>query len=101
MDEVWVPSTFAVEQFTASGVERTKINVVPEAVDTNLFDPEKHTPLNVWDDSSTMHRPFRFLSVFKWEKRKGWDVLLQAYFEEFSEADPVILCIKTQAFHTD
>ena len=33
--------------------------------------------------------PFRFLSVFKWEKRKGWDVLLRAFFEEFSSTDNV------------
>ncbi len=24
-------------------------------------------------------RPFTFVSTFKWEKRKGWDLLLQAY----------------------
>jgi hypothetical protein len=24
---------------------------------------------------------YLFLSVFKWEKRKGWDILLRAYFE--------------------
>ena len=29
-------------------------------------------------------RPFRFLSVFKWEQRKGWDLLLRAYWAEFS-----------------
>ena len=28
-------------------------------------------------------RPFRFLSVFKWEQRKGWDVLLSAFLLEF------------------
>ena len=27
----------------------------------------------------------RFLSVFKWEKRKGWDILLRAYFEARGE----------------
>lgn len=105
MDEVWVPSAFAVEQFVSSGVERGKIHVVPEAVDTALFDPEKHKPL----DLRHMHTAgggsngalFRFLSVFKWEKRKGWDLLLQAYFEEFSAADDVVLYVKTQAFHTD
>lgn len=26
---------------------------------------------------------FRFLSTFKWEPRKGWDVLLDAYLNEF------------------
>ena len=27
--------------------------------------------------------PFVFLSVFKWELRKGWDILLRAFVEEF------------------
>ena len=27
---------------------------------------------------------FVFLSVFKWEYREGWDVLLKAYLKEFS-----------------
>ena len=43
---------------------------------------------------------FRFVSIFKWEKRKGWDILLRAYFQEFSEADDVVLVIKTQPFHS-
>ena len=29
-------------------------------------------------------RPARFLSAFKWEPRKGWDVLLEAYLSEFA-----------------
>jgi hypothetical protein len=28
-------------------------------------------------------RPFRFLSVFKWEARKGWPILLKGFVEEF------------------
>lgn len=28
------------------------------------------------------------LSMFKWERRKGWDVLLQAYFDEFGSWQP-------------
>eukprot|EP00933_Yihiella_yeosuensis_P071251 TRINITY_DN7945_c0_g1_i1.p1 TRINITY_DN7945_c0_g1~~TRINITY_DN7945_c0_g1_i1.p1 ORF type:complete len:341 (+),score=54.94 TRINITY_DN7945_c0_g1_i1:140-1024(+) len=98
MDEVWVPSHFAVEQFASSGIPRGKIFVVPEAVDTYFFDPSKHEPL----DLTLEKKPalFRFLSVFKWEKRKGWDLLLRAYFEEFTYDDPVILIIKTQSFHS-
>ena len=30
---------------------------------------------------------FRFVSVFKWEQRKGWDVLLGAYWRTFNRAD--------------
>lgn len=94
MDEVWVPSGFAVDQFVSSGVDPSKIFVVPEAVDTEFFDPGRHA------GASEDRAEFRFLSVFKWERRKGWDVLLRAYFEEFSGDDPVSLSIKTQAFHT-
>lgn len=38
--------------------------------------------------------PFRFLSIFKWEARKGWDVLLQAYLSEFEHGERVELVIK-------
>lgn len=108
MDEVWVPSGFAVDQFVKSGVDREKIYVVPEAVDTALFDPNIHKPLELTGlelagaskSNATQDPPFRFLSVFKWEKRKGWDLLLQAYFEEFSSSDAVELIVKTSAFHT-
>ena len=41
---------------------------MPEAVDTELFDASKHTPLEIM---STDKR-FKFLSIFKWEARKGW-----------------------------
>mmetsp|Transcript_90113 Transcript_90113/g.259815 ORF Transcript_90113/g.259815 Transcript_90113/m.259815 type:complete len:450 (-) Transcript_90113:83-1432(-) len=98
MDEVWVPSHFAVQQFVSSGVDRAKLVVVPEAVDVGFFDPSKHNPLPMEQPSE---KSFRFLSVFKWEKRKGWDVLLRAYFQEFSGNDDVELLIKTQEFHSD
>ncbi|KAJ9508024.1 hypothetical protein QJQ45_021361 [Haematococcus lacustris] len=41
-------------------------------------------------------RPFRFLSVFKWETRKGWDLLLQAYAAEFKGRSDVELHIFTK-----
>ena len=40
------------------------------------------------------------LSVFKWEKRKGWDVLVKAFIEEFTPEEGVVLHIKTRAFHS-
>ena len=44
-----VPSTFAVGQFVSSGVNESKIVVIPEAVDTVLFDPAMHEPLELGD----------------------------------------------------
>jgi hypothetical protein len=34
-------------------------------------------------------RPFRFISTFKWEARKGWDILLEAYLAAFTAEDDV------------
>ena len=52
-----------------------------QAVDTDLFNPRVE-PLEVEGPESG---GYRFLSVFKWEKRKGWDILLRAYFEAGGE----------------
>ena len=35
------------------------------------------------------------MSVFKWERRKGWDVLLDAYWSAFTPADAVVLVLRT------
>ena len=43
---------------------------------------------------------YRFLSIFKWEARKGWDVLLRAYLREFSSQDDVSLHILTHGYHS-
>lgn len=40
-----------------------------------------------------------FMSVFKWETRKGWDILLEAYASEFQGlSEPVELHIFTKPF---
>jgi hypothetical protein len=41
---------------------------------------------------------FVFLSIFKWERRKGWDVLINAFLEEFRLDEPVSLVILTHPF---
>jgi len=93
MDEVWVPSQYNVETFVSSGVERSKLVVVPGAVDSVFFDPARHS-------AYPLPRPagFNFLSIFEWSSRKGWDVLLAAYLREFSAADDVCLWLRTYLF---
>ena len=92
-DEVWVPTRWHVQVFAKAGVERSALRVIPEPVDTALFSPVAATP-------RTGARPFAFLSSFKWEQRKGWDLLLSAYWTEFGAAAqgarwPVVLRLKT------
>jgi hypothetical protein len=127
MDEVWVPTEFNRLAFTTSGVHPAKLFKVPEPVDVDLFDPATTTPLPLHDpanpigklifgkapsksSSSDDNNAFRFLSVFKWEARKGWEILVRAYLREFSAhggeggaaggGENVALYLLTNAFHT-
>lgn len=42
--------------------------------------------------------PEVFLSVFKWEARKGWKDLVQAFCDAFKPTDPVVLWILAKPF---
>lgn len=101
MDEVWVPTEFHKQAFERSGVDEAKVHVVPQAVDVEFFDPGRISPTDqaTWG-ARAEPGAFRFLSVFKWEARKGWDVLLEAFAVEFSAEDAVELVLKTTPFHS-
>lgn len=45
LDEVWVPSKHHVEIYASAGVDRSKLIVVPESIDPNIFDPKSVEPL--------------------------------------------------------
>ncbi|KAK3274364.1 hypothetical protein CYMTET_17449 [Cymbomonas tetramitiformis] len=82
MNEVWVPSEFHREVFAAAGVERSKLVKMPEPVDVEFFTPANE-PLQlpqgqlVFGSARPQAASFSFLSIFKWEDRKGWDVLVR------------------------
>jgi hypothetical protein len=72
VDEIWVPSRFLVDAFVAGGVAQSKIFVVPEAVHPSFFAtalPQTYTPRVSSESSPAFY--FKFLSVGKWEERKG------------------------------
>ena len=100
MDEIWVPSKFHLETFGGSGVVKEKLSVLGEPVDTQFFNPETAGRDFLFPDHDDERRKIRFLSIFKWETRKGWDVLLKAYFNEFHKTDPVVLYLLSNAFHS-
>jgi glycosyltransferase involved in cell wall biosynthesis len=92
MDRIWVPSEFNRETFARAGVPERKIAVMPGAIDLAGYDLET-PPLEIEGA-----RGFNFLSVFDWTLRKGWDVLLRAYIEEFEPGEDVALIIKTSSY---
>ncbi|KAF2295029.1 hypothetical protein GH714_031097 [Hevea brasiliensis] len=110
MDSVWVPTEFHVSTFIESGVDPSTVVKVVQPIDVEIFDPLKHKPLNLASignlvlgtrNMDSNSKEFVFLSVFKWEYRKGWDVLLKSYLTEFSGIDGISLYLLTNPYHSD
>ncbi|MBJ7456800.1 MAG: glycosyltransferase family 4 protein, partial [Thermoleophilia bacterium] len=89
--EVWVPSSFNLRTFADAGVDPERIHVVPYPVDTRRLRPEPR--------ERDPEAPVSFLSIFEWTWRKGWDVLLQAWAEEFAHDERVRLTVVTYRGH--
>lgn len=94
MDEIWVPTRFHIETFSSAGVPREKLVAIPEAIDTDAFDPSQARPTFPFP-ASFDNAEFIFLSIFKWERRKGWKYLVQAFSEEFQNDPKIKLFILT------
>eukprot|EP00940_MAST-03C_sp_MAST-3C-sp2_P000097 g97.t1 len=101
MDEIWVPSAYHVDTFSRSGVDARILRVVPESVDTEIFDPMSVTQSNISTFLPPASPSFTFLSVFKFEPRKNWRGLLRAFLSEFRAEEEVRLVIKTSEFHNN
>lgn len=106
MDEIWVPTRFHMQTFMNSGVRPSKLFQVPQIVDVDFFDPantrRSRMPVGKCIRGACKERQeFVFLSIFKWEARKGWDILIKAYVQEFSVEDPVALYLLTSPYHMD
>jgi len=88
VDEVWVPSTFCKQNFERSGVKRP-IYVMSLGVNTRRFNP-RVKPLRVLNKKT-----FCFMTVISGSPdRKGLDVLVKAYTNEFHADEDVCLIIK-------
>jgi GT2 family glycosyltransferase/tetratricopeptide (TPR) repeat protein len=88
VDEFWVPSNYVRQVYLDSGIPADKVAVIPNGVDSKLFQPGlEPLPLDT-------RKSFRFLFVGGTIRRKGPDVLLKAYLEAFTAADDVCLVIK-------
>jgi tetratricopeptide (TPR) repeat protein len=97
VDEVWAYSQFVRDTYITSGVEASKIVVVPCGVNTRQFHPGV-APYD-FGKAQVKASAFKFLFVGGTIARKGIDVLLDAYDRAFTAQDPVVLIIKD--FGTD
>jgi glycosyltransferase involved in cell wall biosynthesis/ADP-heptose:LPS heptosyltransferase/chemotaxis methyl-accepting protein methylase len=86
--EFWLPSEYVRNVYISSGVPADKIRVVPNGVNPDVFHPGVQ-PMNLATKKS-----FKFLFVGGTIHRKGPDLLLRAYLENFTAKDDVCLVIK-------
>jgi glycosyltransferase involved in cell wall biosynthesis len=88
-DVVWVPTSWGRDVLIANGIPKRKIDVVPEGVDHALFHPHGRV---------AEERPFRFLMVGKYEIRKSYPEIFQAFAAEFGNDPAVELVMKSDYF---
>ena len=90
-DQVWVPSAWGHSVLTAYGIDADRIRIVPEGVDGARFHAHGRRP-------RTSARPFRFLTVGKYEQRKSIDQTIEAFAQVYANQPQVELIIKSNYF---
>lgn len=93
-DRVWVPSTWGRETLISNGISGLKVDVVPEGVNAEIFAPNQA----IHDQHERGARPFRFLTIGKYEERKCYPLLLDAFGATFGNQSQVELMIKADFF---
>lgn len=88
-DEVWTASEYSKIAFVNSGVAEEQVIVVPHVCDGSLFDPAVE-PLMLSNKCE-----FNFLTNIEFHRRKGFDILLPAFFTAFRGNKDVGLIFKT------
>ena len=89
---LWVPSQWGKEVLINNGIDESMIDVVPEGVDANQYHPYLRGSIDKTGE------PFRFLSIGKFEERKGYRQLLEAFKLAFNNSPDVELVIKADYF---
>jgi len=86
-DQLWVPSEWQKQVTIEQGYPAEKIFVVPEAVDSTIFFPDKNKRiLPEYKDNR-----FKFIVFGRWDYRKSTKELIQTFLKTFDKDEPVDL----------
>lgn len=103
MDEIWVPTHHQQRIFQDAGVTKP-IVVFGQGIDVDFWNPDLEEPLSfemIDKNNKCSKNDYKFLSVFKWEARKGPDILLPSFYKAFPEGKGACLIIVTSLYHGD
>jgi glycosyltransferase involved in cell wall biosynthesis len=92
-DVVWAPSNWANSILLKNGVKAEKIHIVPGGVCPATFNPFERKIRKVRDSNV-----FRFLAIGKYEERKGYTQLFEAFKLAFENNPNVELIVKADCF---
>jgi glycosyltransferase involved in cell wall biosynthesis len=95
LDLILAPSTFCRNAYLTSGLHPNKVFYIPYPLDTVKWNPTI-LPNEKKDDGI-----FRFLYMNTPFERKGIDLLIIAWLQEFKRGEPVELVIKTYQEHKE
>jgi glycosyltransferase involved in cell wall biosynthesis len=87
VDELWVPSEYVRQMYVDGGVAPETVHVIANGVDLENFRPVERA-------AEGESRPTRFLYVGGITRRKGIDLLLDAWDKAFAGRDDVVLVVK-------
>lgn len=90
-EQIWVPTDWGRSVLIANGIRPERIRIIPEAVDGNVFHTHGRKPY-------TNDRPFRFLSIGKYEQRKSLDETIDAFAQVYANTPAIELVIKSNYF---
>jgi glycosyltransferase involved in cell wall biosynthesis len=90
-EQVWVPTDWGRSVLIANGIGSDRVRVIPEAVDGNMFHTHGRRPYG-------KARPFRFLSIGKYEQRKSLDETIDAFAQVYANTPAIELVIKSNYF---
>lgn len=90
-EQVWVPTDWGRSVLVANGIRPERIRVIPEGVNGNQFHTHGRKPYR-------KDRPFRFLSVGKYEQRKSLDETIDAFAQVYANTPAIELIIKSNYF---
>lgn len=99
-DEVWTTSYYSQNAFIHSGV-KVPVRSVPMPVNVDEI-----ASARTFSNEDTLHQliklreksSFVFFANSEWTPRKGWDILLTAFFDVFNQYEDISLMIKTCNF---
>ena len=91
-DQLWVPSEWQKEVSIEQGFPAEKVFVVPEAVESKIFFPDKNKKiLDEYKDNR-----FKFIVFGRWDYRKSTQELIETFLSTFDESEPVDLIMSIE-----